>query len=102
MSRPYQDPLTSSFRRVFKQLDLPWVIQRGRPMAIALALFVGLFGAHQFYLGNRRRALYYLAFCWALVPLFLAWFDAIRLALMNKEDFERKFDPCLQTDRALR
>jgi TM2 domain-containing membrane protein YozV len=46
---------------------------------------------HHFYLGNRRRGIYYLAFCWTMVPLILAWVDTIRLALANEREFHEKF-----------
>jgi len=35
--------------------------------------------------------MYYLLFWWTLVPLFLAWKDAIQLALTDEQEFERKF-----------
>jgi hypothetical protein len=89
--RPYWEPLKSAFQHVFKQLDLPWVDQRSRTTAALLALFVGWFGFHHFYLGNRRRGFYYLAFCWTMVPLILAWVDTIRLALANEREFQEKF-----------
>jgi len=89
--RPYRESLDSAFRRVFKQLDLPWVDRKNRTTAALLGLFVGWFGFHHFYLGNKRRGMYYLLFWWTLVPLFLAWKDAIQLALTDEQEFERKF-----------
>jgi hypothetical protein len=78
-------------RRVFEHLDLPWIDPRSRMTAALLALFVGWFGFHHFYLGNRRRGIYYLAFCWTLVPLILAWVDTIRLALADEREFRERF-----------
>lgn len=89
--RPYRESLDSAFRRVFTQLDLPWVDRKNRTTAALLGLFVGWFGFHHFYLGNKRRGMYYLLFWWTLVPLFLAWKDAIQLALTDEQEFERKF-----------
>lgn len=89
--RPYWEPLKTAFQHVFKQLDLPWIDQRSRTTAALLALFVGWFGFHHFYLGNRRRGIYYLAFCWTMVPLILAWVDTIRLALADEREFQEKF-----------
>lgn len=89
--RPYWYPLKTAFQRAFKQLDFPWVDQKSRTTAALLALFVGWFGFHHFYLGNRRRGIYYLAFCWTMVPLILAWVDTIRLALADEREFQEKF-----------
>lgn len=89
--RPFQGPLTAAIRRVFKELDLPWVEQKSRATAALLAVFFGWFGFHHFYLGRRRRALYYLAFSWTMVPLFLAWIDAVRFALADERQFQEKF-----------
>jgi TM2 domain-containing membrane protein YozV len=90
-ARPYRDSLNSSFRRVFRQLDLPWIERKSRTTAALLALFVGAFGLHHFYVGNRRRGFYYLAFFWTFVPFVLGWIDAIRFGLTDKQNFERKF-----------
>lgn len=89
--RPYQESLESAFRRVFRQLDLPWIDRKNRTTAAMLALAVGWFGLHHFCLGDRRRGMYYLGFFWTLVPLFLGWIDGVRLALMDEQEFEQKF-----------
>ena len=89
-ARPYRDSLEAACRRVFARLDLPWVDRQSRATAILLAFLVGMFGLHHIYLGNRRRGLSYLAFCWTMVPAALAWIDGIRLVMMTEEDFERR------------
>jgi hypothetical protein len=89
-TRPYRDPLQWAFRRVFAQLDLPWIGRKSKAVAALLALFVGAFGAHHFYMGNRRRGLYHAAFFWTMVPFFMGWIDAVRLALASEEDFKRR------------
>jgi TM2 domain-containing membrane protein YozV len=87
--RPYRDTLNASCRRVFKELDLPWAERKSRTVAVLLAFFGGAFGLHHFYIGNRRRGMCYLGFCWTLVPLFLAWIDAFKLAMTDEEAFDR-------------
>lgn len=116
--RPYWDPLAGSFRRVFKHLQLPWVEHRNKIIAALLALFIGMFGLHHFYLGNKRRGLYYLGFfltgglmalalmktigerwlvlsylvvCWTFAPLIMSWIDAVKFMRTGKEDFDRRF-----------
>jgi TM2 domain-containing membrane protein YozV len=90
-ARPYRDSLNAAFQRVFSQLDLPWTEHKSRTTAALLALFLGAFGLHHFYVGNKRRGLYHLAFFWTFVPFVLGWIDAIRMALTDEQDFERKF-----------
>jgi TM2 domain-containing membrane protein YozV len=90
--RPYYAGMNSAFCRVFERLGLPWIDQKSRTTAALLAVFLGLFGLHHFYLGNKRRGMYYLGFFWTMVPLFLSWVDAVRLALTEEEEFQRKFN----------
>ena len=90
-TRPYHGLLTSGFRLVFHRLGYPWVGRRSRTVAVLLAVFAGGFGAHHFYVGDRRRGLLYLAFFWTVVPFFLAWRDAVRLMLIEQPDLERRF-----------
>ena len=90
-TRPHHDPLNAAFRLVFARLDLPWIGRRTRTIAALLALFGGVFGAHWFYIGDRRRALWHLAFFWTMVPFFLGLKDAIRFAVIDDREFERRF-----------
>jgi TM2 domain-containing membrane protein YozV len=47
-----------------------------------------MIGLHQFYMGRRRRALWYLAFAWSGFPIVLGWIDAVRLALLTEAQFQ--------------
>lgn len=49
---------------------------KNKTVAIALALFVGSFGAHKFYLGDLKKGIIYLGFFWTGIPFFLALYDA--------------------------
>lgn len=96
LARPYSlygEPLESAFELVFARLGLPWR-QAGpsRLIAIVLAVTMGAFGVHHFYLGDRRRGLKYLLFVWTFVPLFLGLRDAARLVLIDRDQFERTYD----------
>jgi TM2 domain-containing membrane protein YozV len=96
LTRPYSiyaAPLETAFEPVFARLGLPW--RRPAPsriVAICLAVAVGAFGGHLFYLGDRRRAVKYLVFCWTLVPVLLGLRDAVRLVLIDREEFESTYD----------
>lgn len=83
-------PLRDAFRRVFAHLGLPWQQGKHRGVAITLALLAGGVGAHWFYVGRRRRALAYLLGFALAVPFFLAWFEAVRWVLMDRQDFEQR------------
>ncbi len=89
--RPYWGPLAGTFRRVFKQLELPWVDHKNKTIAVLLALSFGIFGLHHFYLGNKRRGLYHLVFFWTAVPYFLGMIDAVKIMRADKQNFERNF-----------
>jgi TM2 domain-containing membrane protein YozV len=47
--------------------------------AVCLAVGLGLFGAHHFYVKNPKKGLLYLSFSWTLVPGFLGLIDALKI-----------------------
>ena len=49
-------------------------------VAILLALFLGGFGAHHFYLGNTGLGVLYLLFFWTLIPAFVALVECFLLS----------------------
>jgi TM2 domain-containing membrane protein YozV len=57
--------------------------------AFKLALLLGGFGAHRFYLGQRSWGIAYLLFCWTLIPLLASWVECFsireRIENRNKE-----------------
>lgn len=87
---PMAFPLEMAFDNVLQEMGVPlWRPGPSRLKAAAIATFLGMLGAHHFYLGNKRRGVYYLAFWWTLVPLLLAWFDAAKLLLMDDQKFRQ-------------
>ena len=61
-------------------------------VAALLALFLGCFGIHKFYLGNLVWGLIYLIFSWTLIPGFISFFEGILLLIMDDDDFDREFN----------
>jgi TM2 domain-containing membrane protein YozV len=59
--------------------------------AILLAVFLGSFGLHKFYLKKYVLGVAYLLFCWTFIPSVLGVIDAIMLLLMSEEDFVLKY-----------
>jgi len=49
-------------------------------VAILLALFLGGFGAHHFYLGRTGMGVLYLVFFWTLIPAFVALIECFFLS----------------------
>ena len=53
-----------------------------------LALFLGGFGVHRFYLNQGGRGLLYLIFCWFPLTWLIALIDAIILLTMDQAAFD--------------
>jgi TM2 domain-containing membrane protein YozV len=64
---------------------------RNKTSAALLALFVGAFGIHKFYLGQSAAGIVYLLFCWTFIPAIIAFVEALILFGMNDADFARKY-----------
>ncbi|MEN9465924.1 MAG: hypothetical protein RL217_2105 [Pseudomonadota bacterium] len=64
---------------------------KNRLAAALLALFLGGFGVHKFYLGRIGWGLVYLLFCWTFIPSLVAFIEFILLLVMSDEEFARKY-----------
>lgn len=64
---------------------------KNKTLATVLAIFLGGFGAHRFYLGQ-RLAWWYLAFCWTLVPVVIGWIDGLSFYAMTYAAFNRRYN----------
>jgi TM2 domain-containing membrane protein YozV len=91
LMRPYRDSIQSAMKNVFAALELPWVARSSQTAAVLLAMFGGIFGLHHFYLGDRRRGFKYLAFFWTLIPMVVGWFDTVKLAWLNADEFDERY-----------
>ncbi|MEY8847278.1 TM2 domain-containing protein [Psychroserpens sp. XS_ASV72] len=60
--------------------------------AVIFALFLGGFGAHQFYLGKTAKGIFYLLFCWTLIPFFIGFIDFLTLLFMSSKKFDKKYN----------
>lgn len=65
---------------------------KNRGIAIMLAIFLGAFGIHQFYLNNITSAMLRLIFCWTGIPLLLGWLDALMMWFGGEQRFQRKYN----------
>ena len=93
LMRPYRDSIQTAMKHVFISLELPWVTRYSQTTAVLLAMFGGIFGLHHFYLGDRRRGLKYLSFFWTVIPMFIGWYDMLKLVRLESQEFDRKYPP---------
>ncbi|MCF7820530.1 MAG: TM2 domain-containing protein [Candidatus Pacebacteria bacterium] len=61
-------------------------------LALILAILLGFFGIHKFYLGKIKSGVLYLLFSWTFVPAILTIFDVIKLIFQDKEKFDQKYN----------
>ncbi|MGC0865943.1 NINE protein [Pantoea agglomerans] len=64
---------------------------KNRIAAALLALFLGGFGVHKFYLGKIGQGFLYLIFCWTFIPAFIAFIEFILYLCQSDDDFARKY-----------
>lgn len=57
-----------------------------------LAILLGAFGIHKFYLGKWIQGIIYIIFFWTYIPAILGIIEGIRYLILNDQDFARKFD----------
>jgi len=56
-----------------------------------LAVFLGGFGIHKFYMGKTRWGVLYLLFCWALIPSIVGLIEGIIYLTESDIAFESRF-----------
>lgn len=64
---------------------------KSKTTAILLALFLGGFGAHKFYLNQPGLGVLYLLFFWTWIPAIVALIEIFIYASMSQTDFETKY-----------
>jgi TM2 domain-containing membrane protein YozV len=64
---------------------------KSRGAAAVMALFLGTFGLHKFYLGRPGAGLAYLFFSWSGIPTLLSLFDTVHLAVMSEQEFHLRY-----------
>lgn len=65
--------------------------EKNRIAAALLALFLGGFGVHKFYLGKIGQGFLYLIFCWTFIPTFISFVEFIIYLCSSDENFARKY-----------
>lgn len=62
-----------------------------RLIAALLAIFLGGFGAHKFYLGDTKVGILYLCFFWTLIPEILGLVEGLIYLSKSDEEFRRQY-----------
>jgi TM2 domain-containing membrane protein YozV len=57
-----------------------------------LALFLGTFGIHRFYLGQYGKGALYLLFCWTFIPTVISIYDFFSFLLISEDKFNMKYN----------
>ena len=65
---------------------------KNRLAAILLAVFLGSFGIHKFYLGSPGWGILYLIFCWTAIPGIVSLIEAILYFLQGEDGFNAKYN----------
>ncbi len=72
---------------------------KDKTIAGLLAILLGSFGIHKFYLGEWIQGIVYLIFFWTYVPLFLGLIEGIRYLILTDERFASQYDKGYRTGR---
>ena len=67
---------------------------KDKNVAAILALLMGSIGVHKFYLGRIGAGVLYLVFWWTMIPALLGLVDFFVLALMDSDEFNRRYNGC--------
>ena len=74
-----------------RQPDAVYREPKSRPIAILLALLLGNFGIHRFYVGPTSWGIAYLLFFWTGIPGILGWLEALYWLTRNVVEWAMKY-----------
>ena len=72
---------------------MPPFSRKSKSTAAILAILLGDFGAHKFYLGKPGSGILYLVFFWTFIPGLIGVIEGIIYLTMNDQEFVQKYDP---------
>jgi len=64
---------------------------KNKIVAALLAIFLGGFGIHKFYLGKTAQGVIYLIFFWTFIPAIVGFIEGIIYLTKSDEDFARAY-----------
>jgi len=74
---------------------------KDRVVAAALAILLGNFGIHKFYLGKVMAGVIYLVFFWTYIPGIIGWIEGITYLAKSNEAWAQEYGGPVQTPSSL-
>jgi TM2 domain-containing membrane protein YozV len=65
---------------------------KSKTTAAMLGIFLGGLGGHKFYLGEAGTGVFYLLFCWTLIPSIIGIVQGLNMLGMNQALFDAKYN----------
>ncbi len=72
--------------------------EKNRFTAAVLAMLLGLFGVHKFYLGRPAAGIVYLLFFWTGITGMIGFVEGVLYLVQGDSEFNRKFNPRLAVE----
>jgi TM2 domain-containing membrane protein YozV len=69
---------------------------RDKATAAILAILLGSFGAHKFYLNSIIPGILYILFSWTFIPMILGIIEGIIILCKNDQEFDKKYNEVLK------
>ncbi len=69
---------------------------KNKIVAAILAIVLGCFGVHEFYLGRNGKGIFMLLFCWTGIPAIVGFIQGIFMLVSTDENFQLKYRCRLQ------
>ena len=68
------------------------MIMKKKNVAAVLAILLGTFGVHKFYLGDKGIGIIYLLLCWTGIPTLAGVIDGVLLLIKSNDSFDAKYN----------
>lgn len=88
--QPYNQPYGQSYGQPGYHPHM-YRNRKNKVVAGLLAIFLGGFGIHKFYLGRIGWGIVYLLFCWTYIPSVIGFIEGIVYLASNEEKFHMKY-----------